>query len=903
MKKAHTFQLETAIAAWRHSLQHERFIHADDLDELEQHVRDQVAHLIEQGSSEEEAFQAAMETMGSQDETQAAYRKAYWGKLKQKRRLNEELQWRASMIKNYIKVAVRHLRKQKGYATINILGLAIGLTCFILIGLFVRFELSYDQFHEKADRTYRIAKRMPGKEFLGSDGWTATPAPLVKAMMEELPQVEHATQFAKVNSLIDLDGKRFYEDGLFSTKHFFDVFSFRLLQGDPTSALEDPNSIVLTESLAKKYFGEQNPMGQSVLVSHSGENYSGELGLVVTGVVADPPANSHFTFDFLVPVVTSGDLVNYLDRWDSNSYYTYVSLTPGHSISTFTTNLRTMAKTHLSQVPFYQENPDAAGIYFPQALTDIHLRSKVNMEFQVNGDIRFVYLFSAIGILILIIACINYINLATARSATRSMEVGVRKVMGARRGQLIGQFMSEAVLPSVLALFIAAFLVVLLLPTFNALTAREMVLDFSQHGGFIVMLLLVGLGVGILAGSYPALMMSSFHPVSMMKGLLNRNAGKTTLRNTLVVVQFSISIVLVIGTIVIQRQMHYIRNTDTGIERDQIVAISIKDQSMHSDRFATLKRTLESYPNVRGVTAAQTNPTNVDAASRAQEWEGAEPGQNLLVYRSIVQPDYVDLFGLELVEGRDFSETRLSDEREGVLINETLKRQLGWDTAVNKWFNFYGSEFTVIGVVKDFNFHSFHTPVAPIALFIDSSRWFGHQRLFVKAGTGDMVDTIAFLQKTMADFSPEYPFEYEFLDDLYNQMYQTESRLGALLSYFTFLALFVACLGLLGLATFTARQRMKEIGVRKVLGATQQDILVLLSKDFTKLVGIAFLIAAPIGYLAQSQWLQSFAYRIPVGLGTFLLAGGAILLVAWLTVSYQAIRAASMDPVKSIRYE
>lgn len=903
MKSAKTFRLDIAIATWRNTLQHERFIQPDDLDELEQHVRDQVTDLIEKGYSEAEAFQMAMETMGPKDETEAAFRQTYIGTLKRERRLGEELAWRWSMTKNYVQVAFRHVRKQKGYAFINILGLAIGLTCFVLIGLFVRFELSYDRFHEKADRIYRIGKEIPSLEVQGSNRWLATPAPLAPVLLTELPEVEQVTQIIRSSALFEVGQKLFNEEGLFATQHFFDVFSFRLVQGNANTVLADPSSIVLTESLAEKYFGDKNPVGEIVSITFSEDHFNGTNDMLVSGVVEDPPINSHFSFGYLVSDQSSGDLINYLDRWDSNSYATYVVLNADHDIDVFSTKLNTATRPHIAETPYYQNNPEHIGSFFVQPLTDIYLHSNVNGELHLNSDIRYIYLLSAIGILILLIACINYINLATARSSTRFTEVGVRKVMGAHRKQLIGQFMGEAIAPALIALTIALFLVFLLLPTFVLLTGRTFTLHLSDNIGFLTLLLMLGLGIGILAGGYPAILMSSFNPVGMMKGVTNGHTGRPLLRNILVIAQFATSIVLVICTIVLQRQMHFVRTADTGIDRAQVVSIEVEDRMMFGDRYESLKQSLLQHATVRSVTAAQTNPTNVDAATMTSEWEGAPGDQKVLVYRSIIQHDYVDLFGIEVIEGRNFSPDRPLDAREGVLINETLKKQLGWEDATDRWFNFYGSEFNVIGVVKDFNFHSFHRPVAPIALFIDSSRPFGFQRIFVKISPAEIPETLAFLEETMREFSPEQPFEYTFLDDAYNQMYHTEARLGSLLSAFTLIALFIACLGLLGLAMFTARKRFKEIGVRKVLGASPYDILVLLSKEFTRLVMISFFIAAPIAFLAQQRWLQEFAYQVPVGWGTFLLAGSSILLIAWLTVSFQALRAALVNPVDSIRYE
>ena len=889
------FDLEKALTSWRRTLVYNRAFTTEDLDELERHLRDQVAALIKQGVPAKDAFRRALQEMGDYGAVEAEYRKVYWGKRRRRHQLLNELTWRGAMLTNYFKIALRNFKKQKGYALINIAGLAVGLACFMLISLFVQFELSYDTFHDKADRIYRIAKEDPGDYYLGTNRFTVTPAPLVKALMEEFPEVEYATQIDQTYRLLEYEDKRFYEAGIYATEHFFDVFTFPLLQGDPRTALVEPNSIILTESLARKYFGEANPMGQSLTTIQAND----KVEMKVVGIAKDVPANSHITFDYLISMASSRGYARYIDHWDNNNYLTYAALRPDHSLPEFAAKLPALARKYLSQRTYFQEHPEAIYIYFPQALTDIHLRSHLNFEFGVNGDIKYVYLFSAIGLLILLIACINYMNLATARSVTRAREVGVRKVMGAHRAQLMRQFMGEAIILSGLALLVAVTLVQLLLPTFNTLTARHMVLDMADTGGLLAILLFLGLGVGILAGSYPAFMMSAFHPVRVMKGMLQRRTGKTTLRNVLVVVQFAVTVTLIIGTLVVRQQLHYIQRANTGVDRAHVVSIWIQDEAVRG-QYAALKQTLQNHPHVLGVTASRHDPTHIDSQSGARVWEGAKEGDHLAVYHTSIQHDFIDLFDIELVEGRDFSEAFAIDEREGMLINETMRQQLGWDTAVGKWFNMQGRRLHILGVVKDFNFLSFHQEMAPLALYMDTE-WFS--RVLVKVRPDEMQETIAFLGKTMTQFSPDYPFEYHFLDDAYNRMYQTETRLGSLFSYFASLALIIACLGLLGLATFTASQRTKEIGVRKVLGASVGSIVALLSKDFLKLVGLAFIVAVPLAYFAMQRWLDGFAYRIEISWWIFLMAGLTALGVALLTVSYQAVKAALADPVKSLRHE
>lgn len=892
------FDLETAMAAWRHSLEHNRAFDVDDVDELERHVRDQVAALVRQGRSEHDAFTRALSELGPHGEFEDEYRKVYWGKRRRRREVFREVALRIAMLKNYLKIALRTLRKQKGYALINVVGLTVGLACFILISLFVRFELSYDSFHAKADRIYRIVKEDPGNYYLGTNRFAVTSAPIVQALIDEFPEVEYAVQIEPQEVLFRLKDSRFYEYGLYATRHFFDVFSFELLQGDPRTALAEPGSVILTESLARKYFGAADPMGRTLQHVRG----SDEGPVTVTGVAADSPPNSHLTFDYLLSMTTSSSYRRLLetDHWDSNNFRTYVSLHPGYDLPEFEAKLVALAQKYLGRYDYYQKNPDRISIYYPQALTDIHLHSHLNFELRANGDITYVYLFSAIGLLILLLASINYMNLATARSAMRAKEVGVRKVMGARRVQLVGQFMGEAVILSTVALGIALVLAFALRPVFNTLTAREMSMGWSDHPGFWLALVGLGLGVGLLSGSYPALMMSGFKPVGVMKGVLHRTTGKPALRNVLVVAQFTVTTALIVGTLVINRQLQYIQTANTGVDRDHVVSIEIQDRDVR-EQYAAVSDALMQHPNVLGVTGAWRSPTQIASQSGATSWESAEEGDHISVYHTPVQHGFVDLFGIELVEGRDFSQSVTADERQGMLINETMARQLGWETAVGKWFDFQGRELRIIGVMKDFNFLSFHQPMAPLALYL--AREGDISSVFAKVRPERMQETIAHLEATMETFSPAYPFEYEFLDDAYDNMYQTEVRLGSLFSYFTVLALLIACLGLVGLAAFTSSRRTKEIGVRKVLGASMADVLVLLSKDFVKLVVLAVVLAAPPAYFAMRHWLEGFAYRIEVGPGILLLAGGMALAVALLTVSYQAIRAAVADPVSSLRYE
>lgn len=895
------FDLETAIAAWRHPYEQHRVFSSDDLDELESNVRDRIAALQAEGYGEEEALHQALVRLGSFGTADTEYRKVWWGKLKREQRLWDEWLWRASMFKNYVTTALRNLRRHSGYAFIHVMGLSVGFGCFILIGLFVQHELSYDTFHEKAERTFRIAKEKPGREYLGSNQSAVTSVPLARTLMEEFAQVEHAVQIKPVNMLVEYEDHRFYEDGLYATEHFFNVFSFVLVKGDPHTALTQPDAIILTESLARKYFGERDAVGQTLSVTRvAWSNDANETReMKVVGVVEDVPVNSHFTFDYLVSMVSSQGYANDFDQWDSNSYFTYTTLHPEHSLPEFSAQVAALGPKYLGQMAYYREHPEAISVFFPQPLTDIHLQSDLNFELGTNGDIRYVYVFSVIALLILAIACINYMNLVTATSAIRTREIGMRKILGAHRKQIVGQLMAEAVVPYILALLVAVLYVLLFMPTFNELIERQIVLGSGSVVRMLAVLICIGLGIGVVAGSYPAVVVSRWQPVDMMRGARKPPKGKPTLRNVLVVAQFAVTLVLIISVLVIQKQLDYIQSKDTGLDRDHVVSIEMKDPLLRQ-QYSVLKHALQQHPNVLGVSASSHDPTYIFSRSDASDWEGRAGDQRVSVFHTPMQYDFVDVLGIELIEGHAFSEGVATSESEGMLINETLKRQLGWDTAVGKWFRFRGREAHIIGVVEDFNFLPFHQEVAPLALYLDS-RFL--RQILVRVHPANMQETIRFLEESVSEVSADYPFEYRFLDDAYNQMYQAEIRLGSLFGYFSMLAVVIACLGLLGLAAFTTSQRKKEIGIRKVSGASAANILALLTRNVIGLVGLALVVGAPAAYWMMHVWLEDFAYRVSVGWDTLMMATMMVLLLALLTVSYQAFKAAYAKPVDVLQQE
>ncbi|RNC79299.1 MAG: ABC transporter permease [Balneola sp.] len=804
------------------------------------------------------------------------------------------------MFKNYLKIGLRNLLKKPGYSFINVFGLSVGLASFLLIGLFIQHELSYDAFHENYEDIYRVGKKGFTAEFLGSDEWVSTSAPLSSALVNEIPDIKAATNITKVTSFFKKDNQGVEESGIFAAGDFFDVFSFKLIQGDTGNGIEDPNGIFLSESLAQKYFGNTNAVGQAFSVIHSGGHFSGELTMVVKGVFSDVPANSHLSFDYIVPVTSSHELSNYLESWRSNSYLTYILTASNTPSSDLVSNINAVTEKYEQEHADQSEN--RKGAYFIQPLKGIHLYSKVNGEFQANGNILYVYLFSAIALIIIALACINYTNLSVARSFLRAKEVGVRKSIGASKQQLSTQFLTESLLITSAAVIIALALVQVFLPYFGSLVNRDISMTFS-HAPYILLLILgVGVLVSLMAGVYPAFVLSRFNPIKALKGHSVSKSGKPMLQKVLVSAQFTATIALIIGALVIYKQLNFISSTTTGLEREQIVSISIKDRDLYQ-KYEILKDALEKKSSIQVVSAAQIDPINIQASSIATGWEGMEPEGRVTVYRSAIQHDFISLFGLEIIEGRDFSKDMATDEQTGIIINEAMKRKLGWDTATDKSFTFRGREGRITGVVKDFNFHSYHQAIEPLALFLETDWWFPYQKIFVKIDASDVPTTLAYIEETVATFSPGYPFEFIFLDDAFQTMYQTENRFARLLNYFTMLALLIACLGLLGLATFTISQRTKEIGIRKVLGATTSTILLLLSKDFLKPVLIGFFIATPIAWYTTQQWLTQFAYKIDLTLWLFILSGTLTAIIAFLAIGWQAFSIARMNPVNSLKNE
>ncbi|MBO6576913.1 MAG: ABC transporter permease [Rhodothermales bacterium] len=794
------------------------------------------------------------------------------------------------MFLTHFRMALRHLRKHAYYTGLNLLGLGLGLASVLLIGMYVRHELSYDRFHEAADRIYRVAKFEPVSSYLGNNGFAVTPAPLEPELEAQFPGVEAATQVQRWTSAMSSGSVRSDESGLAATPGFFEVFSFELEETEASEPLSAPGNVVLTRSLAEKLFGAEPAVGKVL-------SAAGEADLTVVGVMEDVPATSHLKFDFVVSMSSDRWHTRNLERgeWDSSNYVTYVRLHAGASVPEFERQLGGLAREKLAGLSYYQENPDRISSYFAQPLTRIHLHSRLNFELGRNGNASVVMLFGTIGLLILLLAAFNYINLATAKALTRIREAGVRKALGASRGQLVRQFLAESVVLSMAALVLAAVAVEMALPWFGEVSGRA--LGWGQAGPASVLVLLgLGLAVGVAAGGYPALVLASADPKRMMVGS-GTTGARSRLRNALVVAQFAVAVGLIAGALVVERQLGFIQNAALGVDREHLVVVPMRNDDIR-ERYETVREELMRSPAIVDVTASRSNPTNIISQSGATGWEGAEEGQRIEVYNSPVAPNFTEVLGIRVVEGQALNAPGVP--RAGMLINEEMKRQLGWDVAVGRNFEFQGMELTVAGVMEDFNFLPYRQQLAPLAVY-QSTRWVS--QFLIRIQGQQTEEALAHIGEVVSASAPEYPFTYRFLDDAYDAMYQSERRLGDLFAVFTLLALVIACLGLVGLASFAAARRNKEMSVRKVLGASALGIVALLSRDFLALIAISLGIGLPVAWYFASDWLEGFAYRAPLGVGVFALAAVAVLVLGLASVAWQSVRVARSNAAEMLRTE
>jgi putative ABC transport system permease protein len=805
------------------------------------------------------------------------------------------------MFRNYIKTAIRNIRRNKLYSVLNVAGLAIGVTCCLLILLYVQDELSYDRFHEKADRIFRVATIIDLKDRHMNFASTAhVQGPMFK---DEFPEIENYVRFNYYGSrrVIQYKDRSFTEEKfIWADNSIFEIFSFNLLKGNPESALVEPNTVVITEEMAEKYFGQEDPVGKNLRVHN-------ETLYMVTGVMENIPMNSHFRPDFFASFSTldlkptgnpAEDLMSNID------YITFVLLREGTDYKELEGKFMGFVERILKPL---LDAYEGEARYELDPLTRIYLHSERQGELEQTGDIAYIYLFSGIGLFILLLACLNFMNLSTARSANRAKEVGLRKDVGAQRRQLIKQFIGESMILTITAFVIALVLVTFTMPLFNSISGKTLTMEYFTKLQFVAGFFCLFVLVSFIGGSYPAFFLSAFRPVEVLQGRLRRGTKSSVLRVALVSLQFTVSIVLIIGTLMVDKQLNFVRNRKLGYNKDHVIALRIRNEETQK-KYEAIKTELLRHPNIMSVTASSSLPLGRNSFS-AHHAVGKPESELTMLFSQIVDEDFIDTYDIEIVKGRNFSKDFPTDRKEAVIINEAAVRKLGWqDNPLGQQIEVFMSldkkkRFKVIGVAKDYHFESLHKEIEPLILYNSNPFGDNYYRISMRTAPERIQETVAFVKSKWNEFDSQYPLEYVFLDEQYDELYRAEERLGRLFGYFTTLAIIIGCLGLFGLSAFSAEQRTKEIGIRKVLGATIPGVIVLLVREFTKWVLLAVVIAWPLGYYIMNKWLQNFAYRTSLEFGTFLLAAALALIISVITVVYQAARAAIANPIESLRYE
>lgn len=794
------------------------------------------------------------------------------------------------MLGNYVKITVRTFWKNKLFSGLNVVGLGIGMAAVWLMVLYVADELSYDRFHAKADRIVRVVHyaQWPG----GNLKLAPTSAPFGPALKNDYPEVEKAVRInTEGGGQITFNDKKMDVNNIFFTDpSVFEVFTFPFLYGDPASSLAKPQSIVLTKSIAENLFGDASKAVGKVV------EFSNHFPNTVTGVIEDVPTNSHLQFGALRSLPK-----NYTNGWQSFELYTYLLLTEGSNYKTLEAKLPGFYQKYLKK-----EMGDVDYRMELQPLTSIHLNSQLDYEISANGNARTVSIFAAVAALILLIACINYVNLYTARSLKRTREVGVRKAIGSFKWQLVGQFLTESILMTLLAGTVSVSLVVMALPYFNQMADKTLSLGSPIVTLLVVMALSVCLGV--LSGLYPALRLSGFRPVAALRGQVGNQSGSIFFKQSLVVFQFVATVALIACSGIVYRQMRFVMHSDLGFNKEQVLTFHINNEDVRK-RVDALKETLQRSPLVEGAAAA-SNPignNNIGGNGMFFEQNGALSSSTQVVQKFQIDSDYLKTLEIKLLSGRNFSESFKSDQTSAVLVNETLAKQLGWRDPIGKRVSYYidnekhTAEARVVGVVKDFHTYSLQHKIEPLVLQMPAPM--DKDNMYVRIQPAKVTEALAYIQSVYRTFDPSATLDFHFLDENFSKQYKAEQKQGEVLLTFTLLAVLIACLGLFGLAAFAAEQRTKEIGVRKVLGASVLSIVTMLSKDFLKLVLISIVIASPLAWYAMNQWLQGFAYKADITWWIFALSGLLAIIIALLTVSFQSVKAALMNPVKSLRSE
>ncbi|HVE62068.1 MAG TPA: ABC transporter permease [Chitinophagaceae bacterium] len=803
------------------------------------------------------------------------------------------------MLGNYFKQTWRSLIKNRTYSVLNITGLAAGLTCFVFIALWVNDELSYDKFNKNYDRIVRLIST--AKTETGIEESAVSSAPMAKALKNDYAEVENTVRLRMREEIVTYQNQQVLQPGILLTDpSFFDVFSYRLTKGNAATALSDPYSIILTESTAKKYFGDSDPVGQTLMLNMYDSTGYG-AAYTITGIMPDPPRNAHFTFNMLASFktieVALPDVLT-VDGWGDNSFYTYLLLKEGVDRTAFSAKISQFYGKYIGELYNIWKS-----IYFYklQPLSDIHLDSNLQYEIAPTGNITQVYIFSLIGIFILLLAGINYTNLATARSAGRAKEVSIKKVVGAGKKQLVLQYLTESVFTAIIALLVSFLLSFVLQPYFAQVTDKNLSLFSSP----LLLLFIFGVTVflGVLAGIYPALIISAFKPAAVLKGAFKSSNKGIMLRKALVVSQFVITLILITGIVIINKQMSYIKHKDLGYNKDALLFLRVNGNTDVIKGYNAFKNELENSPLISGVATSNSMIAGGLGSGGAETVDSKGNPLQVNTSRLRVDTNYLDVYGIKLLAGRNFTPNAFADTIRQIILNEMAVKKFGWqnaEAAIDKPFKMGDQKGIVVGVINNFHFNSLQQSIDPLAIYpLDNS----FSRITLKVDIEKASQVLALMENTWKKYFPSALFDYDFVSEQIREQYQAEERFSKIFLYFSMLSLLIACLGLYGLISYTIFQKTKEIGIRKVLGATANGIVLLLSKDFLKLVGFAFVIATPVAWYIMSNWLQDFAYKTPISWWMFAAAGTVVLLVAFVTVSFQAIKAALTNPVKNLRTE
>lgn len=793
------------------------------------------------------------------------------------------------MLVNYFRIAIRNIKKHMGYSVINISGLAVGMACCILIFLWVGDEISFDRFHANADVIYRVTEH----QYNSSGDYfpvAVTPWPLAEALKNDYPEIVESSRLRILSDrLISYRDKKFYEQDFVAVDpSFLRMFSFPLAKGDISAALAEPNTILITEETAERYFEGEDPIGKVL-------TYNNNFDFKITGVLENVPRNSHVHFDFLVPFESTLREFGWSDDWGDNNYTTYVQLGENASVKDISDKVYPYMK---------KQNPQTGTKLILQPLREIHLHSDYAIDLYGHTESRavYVYSFSVVALFVLLIACINFMNLSTARSEKRSKEVGLRKVVGAIRRQIIVQFYGESLFMTAISFCAAVVLVYLFLPAFNALSGKLLSLDSIKEPVFLLGMFGIMLITGLVSGSYPSLVLSSFIPADTLRGIgpkLSSKTKRSLFRRSLVVVQFALSIILIAGTLIVYKQVNFMLNKELGYEKASILYF-MKRANLRS-QYDSFKSELLRDPNIMAVTTSSDVPTYTVHSTGGFSWEGKDPETNFLIHQFSVDQDYIATFNMTIIAGRDFSKDFPADfSTKSFIVNETAVKAMGLKDPVGSQFRLYRNSGQIVGVVEDFHYKSLQKKIEPLVLRIEPRR---DNYVFVKFKSDQTKDAIASVRRVYNSYNPAFPLEYAFLDEAVERLYNSEQKTKTIFQYFSFIAIFISCLGLFGLAAYMAQQKTKEIGIRKVLGASILNIVTNLSREFVLLVCVANAIAWPLAFLAMNNWLHNFAYRTKIELSVFIFAGLISTILGLMTVGFHTVKSARANPADSLRYE